>query len=1534
MPSFAAATLRRLGALLRRHEAAGVRDDRPAVVLDGLSAVALTEAVASEGAALAASYPASLAARLWSRRRDAHATNAFGQLLGSVEADSARGALAAAIGMAASGERAVAFVSGPDLLGAVDLLAQASGLRLPLVVHLACRGGAAHAHALGSGHEAYAAALGSGWVQFFAANAQEAVDFALIARRVAERALVPALVAMDAEQTATALQDVRLPDEALVRRFLGDPARAVPAPTEAQKLVHGETRRALPRAFDLERPVLLSPIAGPEAWALGAAGARAFFDAHVPAILADACAEFAAATGRRYAPLVEHRLEDATIRLVAQGSAVETAIALADRERAAHRRKVGVLGVSCLRPLPGPALVRALAGSTVVAVLERSDRALGEDAPLATELRAALQRARENAEFGPETHPGWPALSGRELPRVVTVTCGVGGLPLRAADLSALVDELADRPSRSRLWLGLDAGASSAAHPKRQALADRLRRGYPGLDALGLRGRGAAPDLRPPGTTTLSFHRPAGGEGESLAAATASLLHALAGGAIRSRGGHGRPQHGETAVDRVVHAPAGSGPSDPGDDGVVDILVIAGDGARVVHDDVARLARGGAVLAPATAAPQAEAQLAAHGRDDVRLYAVGEADEGGEALLGGVLRLLSDRAAEQSKGRAAWAAWTKIAAAREALLDETLDAGARERSLASFRAGYDALHVVEPSAVVAAPVEFAERSAPPLLRHLARSDERVDSLPRFWSQTGVLYESGSTGELSVDPYLATGAVPPLTSVLRGAVSGADVLPVFDPATCDGNGRLWTTCPDGSVAALAISPKALIDAGIALASAAGHPADALRRIAGKLARRASRIVQDGEGWGLASELLAAAYTDVCSESGSDAALDAAFDAVVREVGELPLARTGAFFDSAERAAAGSGELLALVVDPDSCRSADLLLATGGGRGLRAVARTAASVEAARRLWRLWQRLPDTPGATIRRVAAREDVGPLAAMLLSRHTSQAMAGGDGAEPASGAKLALRWVLAAAEYHLQPIVQKQLAEVEELRTKLAERTRALLADALPTGDLDALAEGLAAFGRDDVDLADLTAKVEHATGSGRVDGARLSRLVEVARGLADLSWRIAKGPAGLGRARVGLAIAPGSAASWTAVFPYNPFPSPAVVDASGETAQLATGLLEGQMRQALAGVRLVRWARLELDRPGATDAEREALSHLGFADLDDAERRACAPVVVVGDGGAFGGRAAAQLAWLLDSKLPVKVLVLDEIGGRADAGHGVDVLASWPPARRFDVGLLGLLSRSAFVVQASPADPAHFADGVARALAFDGPALIHVHAPSPGRHGFRAAGLFERAREAVASRAFPLFVFDPSREGVFGSRLELGANPDVGATWAAHDGTRLTPADWALGERRFAHAFAPLASGDPLPTPVAEYLAMDPAARAGRTPFVVAPGDDSRRLRVLPVLIADADERAALWRTLQELAGVVTPFTRAVREQASGEVAAAHAAEVASLRAEHEDRLARLRAEFELEATRRVTRGLMKLAGYGTDGSRGPAGPEAAS
>ena len=62
----------------------------------------------------------------------------------------------------------------------------------------------------------------------FARNAQEAADLTAIARRVAEETETPFFVVQDGFLTTHTLEDLRLPEDALLRDFVGDPARAHP----------------------------------------------------------------------------------------------------------------------------------------------------------------------------------------------------------------------------------------------------------------------------------------------------------------------------------------------------------------------------------------------------------------------------------------------------------------------------------------------------------------------------------------------------------------------------------------------------------------------------------------------------------------------------------------------------------------------------------------------------------------------------------------------------------------------------------------------------------------------------------------------------------------------------------------------------------------------------------------------------------------------------------------------------------------------------------------------------------------------------------------------------------------------------------------------------------------------------------------------------------------------------------------------------------------------------------------------------------
>jgi pyruvate-ferredoxin/flavodoxin oxidoreductase len=363
-------------------------------------------------------------------------------------------------------------------------------------------------------------------------------------------------------------------------------------------------------------------------------------------------------------------------------------------------------------------------------------------------------------------------------------------------------------------------------------------------------------------------------------------------------------------------------------------------------------------------------------------------------------------------------------------------------------------------------------------------------------------------------------------------------------------------------------------------------------------------------------------------------------------------------------------------------------------------------------------------------------------------------------------------------------------------------------------------------------------------------------------------------------------------------------------GDAAQLAAGLVEGHLEETSELVRLLRLARLEIEQPDGIDWQRDALSGLRWQDLDHEEYDLCPPMVLIGSDEMLAGRGLGQLMWLLNSGLPIKALVLSALE------FGLVETRTNDP--RAGLSLLALAQRNAYVAQCSVARPAHFAESLLQALRHDGPALIQVYAPSPARHGFASDRALEQAQLAVASRALPLFRYDPEGEGVFGSRISLDGNPQSGASLAEEDGKPLTLADWALGQSRFASNFSPLAGDAPGPLPLHEWLQLDPRGRRAKTPYVIAGGDDDERRYSMTSALADAAGGCLQsWQTLQELAGIVTPFTKRLEEEIRADVAAEHQAELDALKQASAAEALEIRKNMQAEIAVKLRSRLLELA-----------------
>jgi pyruvate-ferredoxin/flavodoxin oxidoreductase len=162
----------------------------------------------------------------------------------------------------------------------------------------------------------------------------------------------------------------------------------------------------------------------------GRIGQRAYYERLRPA-LDDAFAEWSRLTGRTYLHVRDHRCSDAAQILVSMGTIDDTAVAVVDALRR-EGRPVGCAAVTTFRPFPAAELRRVLRHARTIGVVERTDEPAAADNPLTRETKAALYDL---------------AAEGVSVPRVLSVSAGLGSRDVGADDLAGVLDWLAGHGS-------------------------------------------------------------------------------------------------------------------------------------------------------------------------------------------------------------------------------------------------------------------------------------------------------------------------------------------------------------------------------------------------------------------------------------------------------------------------------------------------------------------------------------------------------------------------------------------------------------------------------------------------------------------------------------------------------------------------------------------------------------------------------------------------------------------------------------------------------------------------------------------------------------------------------------------------------------------------------------------------------------------------------------------------------------------------------------------------------------------------------
>jgi pyruvate-ferredoxin/flavodoxin oxidoreductase len=1473
--------------------------------MDGNSAVVAVERESSDAAGVYPITPSTQMGEGWAEAAAAGHRNIAGRPLIFVEPEGEHAAAAVTAGLSMTGLRAANFSSGQGVAYMHESLYGAVGKRLTYVLNMGCRAMTKATLNVHAGHDDYHCVDDTGFFQLFARDAQAAADLNLVAHRLAELALNPGIVAQDGFLTTHLIESLLLPERELAAAYLGLPEDTIPCPTPAQRLLFGDTRRRVPRLWDVDNPAMAGVVQNQDAYMQSVAAQRPFFFAHVPELADQAFAEFAALTRRQYRRAIGYRTEDAEYLLLGQGSVVPTAEAVADHLRATRGLRVGVVDLVMFRPFPSDLIAGLLRGKRAVTVLERVDQPLAADLPLIREVRAVLGKCLENGRAaGKPAHPGLPAYTAlADLPDLHSACFGLGSRDLSPGDLIGAVENmLPDGAGRRFFYLGIDFLRARPLHPKEQIRQERLARDYPGLADLVVKGS-ENPNLMPAGCLTLRMHSIGGWGAISTGKHLATTLFDLLGWHVKANPKYGSEKKGQPTTFYLAVAPTPIKVN--GEYAHVDVVLspdpnvfnhsnaLAGlrdGGLFIIQSDAARPEQVWARIPERHRRQIAERRIRLCYLDAFRIAREEATDPDLELRMQGIAFQGAFFAATHLLAEHGFDEERLIEAMRQRLQKKFGGRGARvvEDNLRVIRRGFDELKEVTDFTL---PAEAGAAPAPPPLpariRDLPTSRSPLTDIQRFWADTGSLYARGMGNDNLADPFMALSLMPASTALFRDMTGIRSAHPRWLPENCTACGRCWTVCPDTAIPGLVHSPGEILDTAMARVIKAGHHPRLLPRVLGALEARMRRLF-DAAGAGTAARGLISEAIEQHLAAIADAeerdALAAECAWLEAALGDFQWSLTRSFYTQREASKPCSGGLLSITINPDTCKGCGECVAVCADGALEQVPQTAESVATLRGRWELWRDLPSTSDDFIRIEDLEQAIGVLDHMLLKKEVYLPFTSGDGACLGCSEKTVVRLFVATVEALMQPRVKAQVARLDDLLARLRQQVQQALVAGLDLAHLGEWTDGENA----PLGLADLVARASGADPRhARVDPVWLTRVSALIADLENLRWRYTEGEAGRGRAAMGLVNATGCSSVWASTFPYNPYPFPWANHLFQDSPSLAMGVFEGHMAQMAADFRRVREAELELAGAGASAEDRAALEHFDWRQFSDQEYALCPPLVVVGGDGAMYDIGFQNLSRALMSGKPIKVLVLDtqvysNTGGQACTsgffGQVSDMAAFGAASQgkqevRKELGLLAIAHRTSYVMQGSIAHPSHLIEGFIEGLASRTPALFNCYSACQPEHGISDDAGHAQAKLAVESRAYPLFRYRPGRGATLDAGLDLGGNPAPDEDWPRytlrhrrHGVEReldlpLTFADFAATEGRFRKHFRtvpPEAWHDGM-LPLAEYLELAPAAREGRYPYIwhLQPGGEPGRLLVSPAMVASCEDRRDFWRLLRGLA-----------------------------------------------------------------------------
>jgi pyruvate-ferredoxin/flavodoxin oxidoreductase len=396
------------------------------VTIDANSAAAHVAHAVSEVIAIYPITPSSTMGEIADEKSAAGEVNLWGTVPTVVEMQSEGGAAGALHGAMTAGALTTTFTASQGLLLMIPNMYKIAGELTPTVFHIAARALAAQALSIFGDHSDVMSTRSTGWAMLASANAQEAMDLALVAHAATLKARVPFIHFFDGFRTSHEIQKIEALSFDQMRAMID----------EDLVIAHRE------RGLSPDHPVMRGTAQNPDVYFQGRETVNKYYLEAGP-IVQEYMNRLAGIVGRQYHLFDYVGAPDADRVVIVIGSAGETLHEVADY-LLARGEKVGIVQVRLYRPFVSEAFVKALPQTVKkIAVLDRTKEpgSLGE--PLYVDVQTALSEAFAEGKI-------------EHMPLIVGGRYGLGSKEFDAGMAKAVFDNLLQDRPKNHFTIGIN----------------------------------------------------------------------------------------------------------------------------------------------------------------------------------------------------------------------------------------------------------------------------------------------------------------------------------------------------------------------------------------------------------------------------------------------------------------------------------------------------------------------------------------------------------------------------------------------------------------------------------------------------------------------------------------------------------------------------------------------------------------------------------------------------------------------------------------------------------------------------------------------------------------------------------------------------------------------------------------------------------------------------------------------------------------------------------------------------------------------